>query len=299
MPSSSPPLADPAPSLPMGWTRPDLAPALPDRGRTRVHALMSARDGGISQGPYASCNLGDHVQDDAQAVRHNRAVFAQHLGAQPVWLQQVHGDRVMRLGAASLAAHAPTDAAPEADGAFTTEPGIGCVVMVADCLPLLLAAPEGRGVAALHAGWRGLAGVGGGMQRGRGIVHSGVRALCDAASCDPADLTVWLGPCIGPAHFEVGADVLIGFGVDPADAAQPGRHPRFMPHGAQRTGLPAPSGPGKWLADLPGLACDALRVLGVRQVLGGEACTVSDPTRFFSFRRDGRTGRQAAGICLR
>lgn len=299
MPSSLPPPADPASALPTGWTRPDFTLAMPGLGGVRAHALMSARDGGVSQGPCASCNLGDHVQDDALAVRHNRAVFARHLGAQPVWLQQVHGDRVLRLSAASLAAHAPTEAAPEADGAFTTEPGIGCVVMVADCLPLLLAAPEGRGVAALHAGWRGLAGVGGGMQRGQGIVHVGVRALCDAASCDPADLTVWLGPCIGPAHFEVGADVLIGFGVDPADAAQPGRHPRFMPHGVQRTGLPAPSGPGKWLADLPGLACDALRVLGVRQVLGGEACTVSDPSRFFSFRRDGRTGRQAAGICLR
>ena len=159
MPSSLPPLADPASALPTGWMRPDFAFAVPDRGEARVHALMSARDGGISQGPYASCNLGDHVQDDAQAVRHNRAVFAQHLGAQPVWLQQVHGDRVLRLSAASLAAHAPSEAAPEADGALTTEPGIGCVVMVADCLPLLLAAPEGRGVAALHAGWRGLAGV--------------------------------------------------------------------------------------------------------------------------------------------
>ncbi|MDI1349358.1 peptidoglycan editing factor PgeF [Aquabacterium sp.] len=259
---------------------------------------MSARAGGISQPPWDSCNLGDHVQDDAEAVRHNRAVFAQHLGAQPVWLQQVHGDRVLRLSADNLRAAST----PIADGALTTEPGIGCVVMVADCLPLLLAAPEGRGVAALHAGWRGLAGAGQGMAVGRGIVHSGVAALCEAASCGPADLSVWLGPCIGPAHFEVGPDVLAGFGVDPTDAARTGAHPRFAPRAAGSASGDVGGdvgGGGKWLADLPGLARDILRALGVRHITGGDACTVSDATRFFSYRRDGRTGRQAAGICLR
>lgn len=273
---------------------------------------MSARAGGVSQGPYAACNLGDHVQDDARAVRHNRGVFEQLLGAPAVWLQQVHGDRVLRLGSplrpgtppVVLEAGAQGTAALPADGAFTTEPGVACVVMVADCLPLLLAAPEGRGVAALHAGWRGLAGAGAGMTPGQGIVHSGVRALCEATSCDPADLAVWLGPCIGPRHFEVGADVLAGFGVDPASAT-PGRHPRFVPHGdlagnlaGNLAGEPSGALPAKWLADLPGLARDTLARLGVRQVSGGEACTVSEPARFFSFRRDGRTGRQAAGICL-
>ncbi len=281
-------------SLPPGWQRPDVwhrGTGLQGGGLC-VHALMSARAGGISQAPWDSCNLGDHVQDDAGAVRHNRAVFAQHLGAQPVWLQQVHGDRVLRLGADSLR----EATAPMADGALTTEPGIACVVMVADCLPILLAAPEGRGVAALHAGWRGLAGAGQGMVAGRGIVHSGVTALCEAASCDPADLSVWLGPCIGPSHFEVGADVLMGFGVDPADAAGAGAYPRFAPRIAAST---SGEGHGKWLADLPGLARDALSALGVRHVTGGDACTVSDAARFFSYRRDGRTGRQAAGICLR
>ncbi len=257
---------------------------------------MSARAGGISPPPWDSCNLGDHVQDDAVAVRHNRAVFAHHLGAQPVWLQQEHGDRVLRLVADSLR---EADA-PIADGALTTEPGIACVVMVADCLPILLAAPEGRGVAALHAGWRGLAGAGQGMVAGRGVVHSGVAALCEAASCDPADLSVWLGPCIGPAHFEVGPDVLVGFGVDPADAACAGAHPRFEPRSAASAwGDGEGEGHGKWLADLPGLARDALRAQGVLDVTGGDACTVSDAARFFSYRRDGRTGRQAAAICLR
>lgn len=264
---------------------------------------MSAREGGISQGPWHGCNLGDHVQDDALSVRHNRAVFAQHLAAQPVWLQQVHGKRVVRLDANSVA-HAAEHGPPlVADGALTTEPGVGCVVMVADCLPILLAAPQGRGVAALHAGWRGLAGVGDGMVPGQGIVHSGVHALCEAASCDPSDLSAWLGPCIGPGHFEVGADVLVGFGVDPHDvpreAAHAPAHPRFVARSWDATDASPMPAERKWLADLPGLARDALSSLGVRQVSGGDTCTVSDAVRFFSYRRDGLTGRQAAGICLR
>jgi len=201
-------------SLPPGWQRPDMGGS---ETQSRVQALMSARAGGVSQGPWHSCNLGDHVQDDARAVRDNRAVFARHLGAAPVWLQQVHGHRVLRLDAGSVAQAAANGPHAVADGAFTTEPGVGCVVMVADCLPILVSAPQGRGVAALHAGWRGLAGVGQGMVPGQGIVHSGVHALCEATSCDPADLDVWLGPCIGPSQFEVGGDVLIGFGVDLRD----------------------------------------------------------------------------------
>lgn len=275
-------------TLPPGWLDIDLGKAL----QGRVGALMSARAGGISVGPYAQCNLGDHVQDDPQAVAHNRGVFAQALQAQPVWLTQVHGNRVIRLtrGADYLSPQGQI-AQPEADGALTTEPGLACTVMVADCLPVLLAAPEGRGVAALHAGWRGLAGAGGML--GQGIVHTGVRALCEAASCEPADLQAWLGPCIGPAHFEVGTDVLAGFGLDP-QAAQ--GHPRFTPRAAvDPAALPAP----KWLADLPGLARDTLKQLKVSQVSGGSWCTVSDASRFFSFRRACVTGRQAASIWLR
>ncbi|MBI2732658.1 MAG: peptidoglycan editing factor PgeF [Aquabacterium sp.] len=253
---------------------------------------MSARAGGISQGPYAHCNLGDHVQDDAPAVAHNRSLFAAALQARPVWMTQVHGNRVIRLtGDADFLGPHGQVVQPEADGALSTEPGLACTVMVADCLPVLLAAPEGRGVAALHAGWRGLAGAG--SMQGQGIVHTGVAALCEASSCDPADLRAWLGPCIGPAHFEVGADVLTGFGVDPQAARG---HPRFMP----RVPLgEAEAGAAKWLADLPGLARDTLGCLGVTRVSGGAWCTVSDASRFFSFRRDRVTGRQAAAICLR
>ena len=274
----------------------------------RLGAIMSARAGGISQGAHAHCNLGDHVQDDPAAVRHNREVFASHLQARPVWLTQVHGNRVIRLthGTADGAFVNPADLAGactpvQADGAITTEPGLACTVMVADCLPVLLAAPEGRGVAALHAGWRGLAGAG--EMAGRGIVHTGLDALCEAASCDPQDLRAWLGPCIGPQHFEVGPDVLIGFGVDPT-ATEPllrftPRHPASeRPRHWQAEGDQASPRP-TWLADLPGLARDILRGHGVQHILGGRWCTVSAPSRFFSFRRDRVTGRQAAGICLR
>jgi len=272
----------PEPAWPPGWAQPDLGP--------HAVACVSARSGGVSLPPFDSCNLGDHVGDDPAAVARNRAAFAGFLPAQAVWLTQVHGNRIARVGLADVGA-API----EADGALTTEPGVACVVMVADCLPLLLAAPEGRGVAALHAGWRGLAGEGAACAGGKGIVQAGVEALCEATAAQPRDLRVWLGPCIGPNHFEVGPEVLRGFGVEPFDASgAPVAHPRFSPRSA---GDAVTS--GKWLADLPGLARDALAAVGVTQVSGGQLCTVSDPARFFSFRRDGRTGRQAAAICLR
>ena len=272
-------------SLPDGWLRVDMG----DASRGRVMALMSSRQHGDSLPPYAQCNLGDHVQDDPQAVHRNRAALALHMQAKPVWLTQVHGNRIVRLTHDQQG----DSEALHADGAVTTEPGLACTVMVADCLPLLLAAPEGKGVAALHAGWRGLSGAG--SMQGVGIVHTGVQALCDASGIDPCDLSVWLGPCIGKTQFEVGADVLMGFGVDPDDTQA---HPRFKArsvHGALQPGADE----RKWLADLAGLARDILAELGVRSITGGTWCTASDPSRFFSYRRDGVTGRQAASICLR
>jgi len=138
---------------------------------------------------------------------------------------------------------------------------------------------------------------------GWGIVHTGVAALCEAASCDPADLSVWLGPCIGPRHFEVGADVLIGFGVEPQGATAhlrfKSRHPELGSKGLLSSGSEQGAPQPKWLADLPGLARDILQRCGVQRISGGTWCTVSDASRFFSFRRDRVTGRQAAGICLR
>jgi YfiH family protein len=182
---------------------------------------MSTREGGLSDGPFASMNLGTAVGDVAERVAANRARFAAACGAAPVFLRQVHGTRVVRIGAADALPEAPRH---DADASVTTEPGLACTVQVADCLPVLFAAPDGRGVAAAHAGWRGLA---------AGVLDATIADLCEAAGCRPRDLDAWLGVCIGPRAFEVGADVLEAFGV-----ARPAG-PSVRPDAA-----------GKWLADL-------------------------------------------------
>ena len=238
---------------------------------TGVGALMTTRAGGASAAPFHTMNLRAGLGDDAAAVAHNQRMLAQAIGAAPVWLNQVHGATVVRLGAADARAGVPLHGA---DASVTTEPGIACAVQVADCLPVLFAAPRAAAVAAAHAGWRGLAG---------GVLEATLRALCEAAHCEPAQVQVWLGACIGPARFEVGADVLDAFGL----AASGAGSDRFVARG-----------PGKWLADLPSLARDRLALAGVRAITGGSWCTVSEPSRFFSFRRDGVTGRMAALIWI-
>jgi YfiH family protein len=235
----------------------------------RVGALMTTRAGGVSAPPFDSLNLGRSAGDDPAAVEENRRRFEAALGVPPHYLSQVHGARVVRLTRAAAPAH------EQADAAITTEPGLACTVMVADCMPVLFAAPAARGVGAAHAGWRGLAG---------GVLEATVDALCEAAGCGPAELTAWLGPCIGPRQFEVGADVLDAFG--PAAAH------RFA-------SCPRPDGSPRWLADLPGLARDRLAAAGLTRVHGGTACTVEERSRFFSFRRDRVTGRMAAAVYLR
>lgn len=249
-----------------GWLRPVF-------GARHVAALMSTRVGGVSRGAYASLNLGAAVGDDPEAVHENRARFAAALGGTPTYLRQVHGRSVLRLPLAA----SPGSEAPEADASFTTRPGVACLIQVADCLPVLLAAPDGRGVAAAHAGWRGLAG---------GVLEATVEALAAASGCPPSALEAWLGPCIGPRRFEVGADVLEGFGLDPQSP-----HPRF-----------APQPGGKWLADLAGLARVRLVALGLQRIDGGHWCTVEDDSSFFSHRRDSRrhgaSGRMAAAIWI-
>lgn len=242
----------------------------PAFGLADVRGLMTTRAGGVSAAPWDTMNLGVAVGDDPAHVARNRALFQDAMGVPPVYLQQVHGTRVLRVRHADV--NAPVI---QADACVTTDAGLACVVQVADCLPVLLAAPGG--VAAAHAGWRGLAG---------GVVEATVRQLCEATGCEPAQIECWLGPCIGPDSFEVGADVLEGFGVQVALADRE----RFRP-----------SRPGKWLANLPLLARDRLAALGITRVSGGTWCTVQDTredgrSRFFSFRRDGVTGRMAAGI---
>ncbi len=235
-----------------------------------VGACVSTRAGGVSGGPYASLNLGLAVGDDPAAVAENRRRFAATIGRPPVWLRQVHGTRVVRIGRADVG-----QAAPEADACWTDDPEVACVVQVADCLPVLLAAPQGRAVAAAHAGWRGLA---------AGVLENTVAALCGGAGCAPQELWAWTGPCIGPTQFEVGADVLAAFGADPGQGSC--AHFRFR---AGSDGSP------RWLADLPALATERLRALGVRSASAGQ-CTFSDPSRFFSHRRDGVSGRLGAAV---
>jgi hypothetical protein len=238
----------------------------------RVGALMTTRHGGTSVGPFASMNIGDRVGDDPLAVAANRGLFGAAMEAHPVYLRQVHGTRVVRIGDDDAAEDAPVH---EADACVTTKPGVACVVQAADCLPVLLAARNGAAVGAAHAGWRGLA---------AGVADATVRAVCDAAGCRPDELVAWLGACIGPRSFEVGADVLAAFGVTA---------------GGDVTGRFAPRGEGKWLANLPLLARDQLAAAGVGAIESSDACTVEDASRFFSFRRDGVTGRMGAAVWIR
>jgi YfiH family protein len=248
---------------------------VPEALAPHVGAVMSAREGGESAAPYNWLNLGSAVGDDAGAVLRNRQRFAQAIGATPVFLRQAHGTHVVRLLASDAATGAPLH---EADASVTTQPGIACTVLVADCLPVLLAAPQGRAVAAAHAGWRGLAG---------SVVEAALSALCEAGSCAPDEVHAWLGACIGPRRFEVGLDVLQAFGSDPRDADPL----RFV-------AAPARADQPKWFANLAQLARDRLTRAGVVRVTGGRWCTVEDASRFFSYRRDGVTGRMAAAIWI-
>ncbi len=227
----------------------------------RVHALVTTRNGGVSTGPYASLNLGIAVGDAPEAVASNRARLREHLPAEPRWLKQVHGSHVVRAESVS----SPV----EADASITRTPNVVCVIQMADCMPVLFAARDGSVVGAAHAGWRGLAG---------GVVEQAIEAMAVA----PRDLVAWLGPAIGPEAFEVGEDVRSAFLADDAAAADAFR----------------PLREGKWLADLFVLARLCLARAGVTEVHGGGLCTVSDPARFFSHRRDRVSGRMAALIWL-
>lgn len=227
-----------------------------------VRAAMTTRMGGISRGPHAAFNLAAHVGDDAAAVAANRRRLREllDLPAEPAWLQQVHGCAVARL---------PEPVPDAADAAVAFGPGAVCAVLVADCLPVLLASRDGDRVGVAHAGWRGLA---------AGVIEATVAAL----GGDPARLVAWLGPAIGPQAFEVGAEVRAACTEGDPDAAA-----HFRPGRA-----------GRWLADLPALARRRLAICGVGSVHGGTDCTVADPGRFYSYRRDGVTGRMAALVWL-
>jgi YfiH family protein len=235
-----------------------------------VGALSTTRRGGLSAGPYGDrdgngggLNLGLHVGDNLNTVRQNRALLQARLPGAPVWLNQVHGARV--VDAASVRD------VPDADASIATRPGVVCAIMTADCLPVLFADRAGAVVGAAHAGWRGLA---------QGVLQNTVMRMRDVGA---SEITAWLGPAIGPQAFEVGAEVRAAFAdADPAAAAA------FT---AQAD--------GKYLADIYLLARRALAGCGVEQVSGGGLCTVGDAARFYSYRRDRVTGRMASLIWIR
>lgn len=232
-----------------------------------VGAAVTGRDGGVSEGPFASFNLARHVGDSPARVEENRARLQAALGPLPPrlgWLEQVHGTRV-------VSHPGRFDTPPRADAAWTDRPGEACVVLTADCLPVLFCDQAGTRVAAAHAGWRGLA--------------AGVLEATLAQFPDVTHVLAWLGPAIGPEAFEVGPEVREAFVAEEISAC-----------GAFR---PSPSRPGHFLADLYQLARQRLEAAGVAAVHGGGRCTFSEPDRFYSYRRDGVTGRMASLVFLR
>jgi YfiH family protein len=256
----------------------------------RVRALVSTRNGGVSLPPFGrwqagvdqpgGLNLGFLSGDDPQSVAQNRARLLALTGAaDAAWLKQVHGAAV--VDAHDVLARARAGAPLlEADACVTGEAGTICVVMVADCMPVLLCDAAGRAVGAAHAGWRGLA---------AGVVETTAQRVAEKAGAPLESLHAYLGPSIGPSAFEVGADVRDAFmsGVD--GAQRQATADAFVPH---------TDTPGKYFADLPALARLRLGLLGITQIGGGDACTVTGRERFYSYRRDRVTGRMAAMIWL-
>ena len=234
-----------------------------------VKSVCSTRAGGVSMPPYDSLNLGLHVGDDALHVQQNRKLLQRSLVAHPVFMEQVHGTRVLEIDAT-------TQNGMQADAAITQALGVACTVMVADCLPILLCNQQGTCVAAAHAGWRGLAG---------GVLEAAVQSM-QSHGCDVADILAWMGPCIGPQAFEVGEEV----------------REAFMQHTPAAGSFFQAQGPYKWRADLAALAQQRLRSLGVTLIYGNDSsphwCTVGNESTFFSHRRDRISGRQAACIWL-
>ncbi len=230
----------------------------------RVRAAFTLRQHGVSRPPFDTFNVAAHVGDEPDAVAENRAALrgCLELPAEPAWLEQVHGSRVVDLDReTSLDSLGPADASVSRTAARI------CAIQVADCMPVLFAAADGSGVGAAHAGWRGLAG---------GVLEATVRAM----HAPPGELLAWLGPAIGPAHFEVGEDVRAAF-----LAADTGAGEAFTANAR-----------GRWQCDLQALAKRRLTAMGVARIHGGGWCTYADSARFFSYRRDGRCGRMAALI---
>ncbi|KIP77703.1 polyphenol oxidase [Vibrio harveyi] len=227
-----------------------------------VKAFSSTRVGGFSSAPYQGLNLGAHVGDELSLVEKNREWLAQqaNMPTAPIWLNQTHSTVVTQVST-------PTLQVLDADGIYTSSSNVICSAMTADCLPVLLTNMQGTQVAAVHAGWRGLA---------NGIIENALELFSGEAMA-------WLGPAIGPKAFEVGEDVLQAFMDFDSQA-----HQAFTPRDVE----------GKWLADMSKLATQRLNKLGVTQVFDSGLCTFQDKDDFYSYRRDGVTGRQATFIWI-
>jgi YfiH family protein len=236
-----------------------------------VQALCTTRQGGCSVAPYESFNLAHHVGDKKSSVAQNRAclVAALPAGVELSWLSQVHGTAVVEAGRGGHT--------PEADALWSRNPGVACAVLTADCLPVLLCSVSGDVVAAAHAGWRGLL---------AGVLEATVGAM----DTHPEQVLAWLGPAIGPAAFEVGPEVREAFLAEASPTGLPAMDACFTSH---------PDRTGYWIADLYALARVRLGALGVTRIYGGGLCTHTDSQQFFSYRRDGQTGRMASLILLR
>ena len=235
-----------------------------------IKAFTTTRTAGASEGPYASFNIATHVNDDNQRVLQNRADLKKTLGlsSEPMWLDQVHGSYA--VNAAEISSHNPSStgqALIKADASFSYDTDHVCVVMTADCLPVLICNRQGTKVAAVHAGWRGLQ---------AGVIEDTIDALQE----NPEDCLLWLGPAIGPQAFEVGDEVRQAFVNE-------------IPETAKAFEV---NKPGHWLADIYKLARIRLQKTGINEIYGGGLCTYTDHSRFYSYRRDGDTGRMASLI---
>lgn len=269
------------------WLVPDW-PGAPDN----IGFVCTTRRGGVSPDPYGpgpqeiataggGLNLGVHVGDDPANVAFNRAIVRGRLPSEPAWLSQVHGSVVAR------ADRVARGSVPEADASIATMPGAICAIQTADCLPVLFTDRAGSVVGAAHAGWRGLAG---------GVLEATVAAMRAelAPDGDPAsnEIIAWLGAAIGPQQFEVGEEVLQAFlaGAEGSPDQAAAVRAAFVPRASM---------PGKYLADIYALARLTLGRVGVSDVSGGDLCTVTDASRFYSYRRDKVTGRQASLIWIK
>jgi len=238
-----------------------------------ILTLVTTRQGGISSSPYDDLNLGDHVGDESSKVIGNRQVLKKYLPAEPIWLKQTHSIQVSTPESRSQSSSKPI----EADAAVTNIPDEVLAILTADCLPVLLSNTGGTVIGAAHAGWRGLC---------DGVLENTVGEMLKLGHQSSAkDFIAWMGPAIGPESFEVGEDVV-------------GRFQECGLHQMNHCFLPIPNKPGKYLADIYQLARDRLQTVGVNSIFGGGFCTVLDQEQFFSYRRDGVTGRFASLIWI-